>query len=127
MIFMTLVGLVVARLTSSDMVAVDVVNMLGDGISFIINIMVEKVKQRQTQSQAKVEPRKRILLLDMVGGACSFVILCAIVIWGAYSANKRLSDPVDNPIHSRIYIFDYAVLNLVVDLVVFWYFSFLTS
>lgn len=109
------------------MVAVDVINMLGDAISFVINIVTEKIKQKQTQSQSKLESRKRILLLDTVGGVSSFIILLGIVIWGAYSANVRLSNPLGNPINNGPAIFGYAVLNLVIDIVVFVRFSHLAN
>merc|ERR1719387_2555849 len=125
MMVVSVLDICTSSYSNSDMVSVDAFTMVSDAMSFLINIIVEKVKQRTMQTKrGSVEGHKALLQLDVLGGVCSFLILIIIVIWGALAADERLRHPraKDSQIKFRLYIFLYSFFNLAVDSVVFfWY------
>lgn len=118
MIIVALAGLLTARVSHSQMVRLDAMTMIGDCISFILNICVEKLKQRSLQERQGKEGRKMVLLYDIAGGGSSFLILSVIVIWGAYLSQARLANPEGHVITHLYTVFGYASVNMIVDVAV---------
>jgi len=125
MVIVAILGAHIMGKTDSDMVMIDVWDMLADIAGLSLSFLIERFKQQAIRNRHQIDPlqsRRSVLFFDVCGGLVSFLLLLIVVVTGTYVSAEKVYDPVFDMVHRRWLVLSYSLLSMCGDAVPLIYF-----